>query len=165
MTITPRRAHTQLTATAHVINTLARRLPTAIHNAHQAIQHPELEHDHPRAEQTGVRKNWISDPTGEQATGTITRETRILEDLEQQLETLKLTLALLTTFADRWAAELGERTRCHGGGTVDEWSDPGCTNWADTWIRSDGTEAVRGDGLCSTCRKRKERWERQTGAA
>lgn len=165
MTITPRRTRTQIAASASVLESLARRLPAAVHAAHQAINHPELEHDKPRPEQTGTRKGWITDPTGETAIARHARESRILDDLDQQLESLKLTLILLTGFADRWAPNEGVRTRCHGGRTVDEWSDPSCTNWAETWMRADGTEAVRGDGLCATCRKRKERHERQRGAA
>jgi hypothetical protein len=118
-----------------------------------------------KREDAGVRsKGHISDPTGETAMKELAHSERIFELFEANLDTLKLCLVNLTQFADRWSPILGERTRCHGGRTVDEWSDRTCSNWADTYILVTGQEQVRGDGLCSKCRSRRERWERKVGA-
>ena len=156
MSTNPRRIRAQLAVSSGVLDSLSRRMPAAVGAARIAIDAgPETP-----AREGGRRKGWVVDPTGERATSRVDASDAILGDLEQQIDTLLLTLALLSRFADQWAPILGDRTRCHGGRTVDAWSDPGCTAWADTWLRADGTESVRADGLCMACRKRKERWER-----
>lgn len=164
MTLSPVKAQRDIAGALALLANLERRLPPAIHAAQQAVVHPELVDDRERAEQTGKRKGWITDPTGEAAIGITIREERYLELLEGQLATLALTVALITRFAEQWCPILGERIRCTGGRSVEEWSNPNCNNWAATYMRNDGTEATRGDGLCDACRKRKERHERDRAA-
>ena len=165
MTITPKQVRTQIAASGAVLDSLSRRLPPAVHAAREWMLDP-IPEGHDRAEDVGVRsKGGHSDPTGDTALKDLGNAERVFELFEANLETLKLCLANLTTFAEKWAPTLGERIRCHGGRTVDDWSDPNCANWADTYVRADGTEQTRGDGLCSKCRSRRERWERRQVAS
>jgi len=157
---TPKQVRVQIAAASLVLESLARRLPPAVHAANEWMMDPVPEGAQKR-EDAGVRSmGHISDPTGEAAIKELANLERVFELFEANLDTLKLCLVNLTQFADKWSPILGERTRCHGGRTVDEWSDPTCTNWADTYTVTTGEERVRGDGLCSKCRSRRERYER-----
>jgi hypothetical protein len=165
MTITPKHVRAQIAASSGVLDSLSRRLPPAVHAARLWMLDPVPEGQEKR-EDAGVRaKGHISDPTAVAALRELGHSERIFELFEANLDTLKLCLANLTKFADDWSPILGERTRCHGGRTVDEWSDPMCHNWADTYTVTTGEERVRGDGLCSKCRSKRERWERKQTVA
>ena len=158
MTITPTRVRTTLTASSLLLDGLNLRLVHAVTNAKLAQTDPGGPDDKPRAEDAGIRgKGGHGDPTADAAIRGLGWDDRVFDDLEAHLDTLKLSLALLTTFADHWAPNLGNRARCAGGRTVDEWSDPTCENWAELTAAGN----TRGDGLCSRCRKAKERFERR----
>lgn len=157
MTITPTKVHTQLAASSMLLESIRGRLVVAVTNARLSMTDP-VPDDRPKAEDAGIRgKGGHGDPTADAAIRGLTWDDRVFDLMEANLDTLKLALVNLSTFADRWAPIAGDRTRCHGGRTVDEWSDPTCHNWAELT----GAGNVRGDGLCSACRKRKERWERR----
>lgn len=165
MTITPKIAHRDIAIAAATLATLERRIGQAVHTARYAIEHPEVLDDRPRAEATGRSKGAISNPTMDIALGRITRHDRILDDLEGQLASMRLTVALVQQFVERWAPPTSTPpTRCHGGKSVEPWSDPTCTNWAAEYQRADGTFVLRGDGLCDACRKRRERHQREVAA-
>ena len=156
--ITSIKVHTQLAAAGVIIANLSQRLPQAVTNARLAALDPKSINDRPVAEDAGIRgKGGHSDPTCDQALSEIGYDERVFELFEANLDTLKLCLTNLIQFSDQWAPNAGVRIRCHGGRTVDEWSDPTCSNWAE--LTASGN--MRGDGLCSSCRKRRDRWERK----
>lgn len=163
MTINPKKIRAQVAAHATLLEGLAPRLAVAIHNANLAALDPKSLDQRPRPADAGIRSiGAISDPTADQALQAIGIDDRIFDLFAAHMETLRLATAHLVSFAEEWAPVLGERTRCHGGRTVDAWSDPTCTNWAALTAAG----RPRGDGLCDACRKRKERHERrQEGAA
>jgi hypothetical protein len=137
---------------------IAGRLQVAITNANLATEDPPSLTDRPQAEDAGIRsKGHHSDPTADRAISGIGIDERVFELMYANVDTLELALANLVQFCERWAPVEGDRTRCHGGRTVDEWSDPTCHNWAELTAAGN----TRGDGLCSACRKRRERWERR----
>jgi len=137
---------------------IADRLFVAIGNARLAADDPPSLSDRPVAEDAGIRgKGHISDPTAQRALQAIGVDERVFELMLANVATLELAVSNLTQFCERWAPNEGDRTRCHGGRTVDEWSDPTCHNWAELTAAGN----TRGDGLCAACRKRRERWERR----
>jgi hypothetical protein len=157
MTITPAKVRTQLQASSMVLESISARLVVAVTNARLAMTDP-VSDDRPKAEDAGIRgKGGHGDPTADAALRGVAWDDRVFDLMEANLDTLKLALANLSAFADEWAPIAGDRTRCHGGRTVDEWSDPTCSNWAELT----GAGHVRGDGLCAACRKRKERYDRR----
>ena len=151
MTITPNKVRTQLQASTVLLDNLTVRLVTATVNAKLAQTDPAGPADKPRAEDAGIRgKGGHGDPTADAAIRGIGWDDRVFDDLEAHLATLKLSLALLTMFADDWAPNLGNRARCAGGRTVDEWSDPTCQNWA-------GDGGSKGWGWrCTRCARSRE---------
>lgn len=158
MTITPSSIRRTIGGHADTLDDLADRLAVAVRNAHLAAQDPASLDTRPRAENaTGVKVSGHGDPTARQAIAGIAIHETVFELFESDLEVLQVCVARLTQFAERWAPEPGVRVRCHGGRTVDEWSDPTCANWAD--LTPSGN--TRGDGLCAACRKRRDRYERK----
>jgi hypothetical protein len=165
MTITPKHVRTQLAASSTLLESISRRLPPAVHAAHLAMTDPiPSDKVKPAAspDADSIRaKGGHGDPTADAALRELAWNTKVLDAMEANLKALRDAVGGLASFCDDWAPILGERTRCHGGRTVDDWSDPNCTNWADTYTVTTGEERVRGDGLCSKCRSKRERWERQ----
>lgn len=158
MTLTPSTVRKQVGNHGRTLDELADRLAVAVRNAHLASQDPASLDTRPRAENaTGVKVSGHSDPTGRQALAGIAIHETVFELFESDLEVLQVCVARLTQFAERWAPIVGVRVRCHGGRTVDEWSDPTCSNWAD--LTPSGN--TRGDGLCAACRMRRSRFEQR----
>jgi hypothetical protein len=154
----PRRTSTRIHNAGSNAIELADRLYVAIVNATDATLDPKSLSDRPVAEDAGIRPiGEHSDPTADAALSAIIINERVFELMEANVATLELAVANLIQFCERWAPNEGCRVRCHGGRTVDEWSDPTCTNW--TAESSPGTP--RGDGLCDACRMRRSRWERR----
>jgi len=165
MTIHHTKVHAQITAASTILSDLVTRLPRAVHSANLAIIDP-VQSDRPRAEDAGVRsKGDHTDPTADTALGRAVRGEHILGDLGDQLSSLALTLSLLVTFADRWNAVDVVATRCSGGRTIDDWSRPDCGNNVEADRGNDGTYRERGHGLCATCRRRRDDWNRDNGEA
>jgi hypothetical protein len=157
MTITAKNVRVRLAASSTLLDNLSTRLVVATTNATLAMSDP-IPDDRPKVEDAGIRgKGGHGDPTADAALRGLAWDDRVFELMEANLDTLALALANLMTFADHWAPIAGDRTRCHGGRTVDEWSDPTCYNWAELTAAGN----TRGDGLCAACRKRRDRWERR----
>ena len=153
MSIHPRQVAARTTAAAGVLNDLVARLPVAVHNAGRA----DHDHDRPRGEDAGVRsKGSHSDPTAAAALGRVSHDH--LGDVVDQLDSLALTLALLTSFAERWDKVTVKAQRCSGGRTVEDWSRPNCGEWVETYRTADGKQHERAHGLCVGCRRRRDRW-------
>ena len=141
---------------------IADRMFVAITNAHAAATDPKSLSDRPIAEDAGIRsKGGHSDPTADMAIAGIGIHERVFELMLANIATLELAVSNLTQFCERWAPNEGVRVKCHGGKVVDDWSNPTCDNWAELTAAGN----TRGDGLCSRCRKAKERWERSKVAA
>ena len=154
----PRHTANEVRDIGKMFTAIAGRLEVAITNARLAADDPPSLSDRPVAEDAGIRsKGHISDPTAAAAISGIGIDERVFELMLANVATLELAVSNLTQFCERWAPEAGIRTRCHGGRTVDEWSDPTCHNWAELTAAGN----TRGDGLCAACRKRRERWERR----
>jgi hypothetical protein len=165
MTITPRNAHTSLEASATFLKAIAPRVAQGIGTCRLMI---ETGGDLERREDAGIRgKGWITDPTGQTALARLQTHERTLEDVEQHLDTLRLTIALLTAWADKYAPRVTEHPRCHASGTesVEPWALPECSRNAGYKVRNDGTISYYSDGLCDRCRMAKSRWRRENGAA
>jgi len=154
----PRRTATRIHNAGSNAVELADRLTVAIINATDATLDPKSLTDRPIPEDAGIRsKGGHTDPTAQQALAWIGLDARIFEHMETNIANLEAAVAGLVKFCERWAPNTGARVRCHGGRTVDAWSDPTCTNWAAE--SSPGTP--RGDGLCDACRMRRSRSERR----
>ena len=158
MTITARQVHTLIQNELARLRQLDTRLPAAVTAAHQTlIDGPDQE----RATDAGVKsKNTITDPTGNTAVNHLANNQRIFELLEAQVETLQITLTLMVQFCDRWTPIDIDRQICHGGRTIDDWADPLCGNIVEHDTDNRGNRHYRSSGLCVSCRKRRERWER-----
>jgi hypothetical protein len=164
VTITPRNAHTSLEASATFLKAIAPRVSQGIGTCRLMI---ESGGDLERREDAGVRgKNWITDPTGETAIARLQTYERTLEDVEQYLDTIRQSIALLTAWADKFAPRTTEHPRCHATGaeSVEPWARPDCTEWVAYTMRNDGSISYRGDGLCDGCRQRKARYNRERAA-
>jgi hypothetical protein len=160
MTITPKHVRTSMDASATVLRNLAPRIAEGVGTCHLMI---ESGGDLERREDAGVRgKNWITDPTGQTALARLATYERTVEDVEQYIDTLRITITLLTKWAEKHAPTTTERTRCHASGpdSVAPWARPDCTELVGYYIRNDGTRSDRGDGLCDRCRQAKGRYER-----
>lgn len=165
MTITPRNAHTSLDASSSFLRAIAPRVAQGIGTCRLMI---ETGGDLERREDAGVRgKNWITDPTGQTAIARMATYERTLEDVEQYLDTIRQSIALLTAWADKFAPRITEHPRCHATGaeSVEPWARPDCHEFVAYTVRSDGSVSYRGDGLCDRCRQAKGRYQRERGAA
>ena len=112
MTITPKHVRAQIAASSGVLESLSRRLPPAVHAARLWMLDPVPE-GHEKREDAGVRsKGHISDPTAVAALRELGHSERIFELFEANLDTLKLCLANLTQFADKWEPVDTEKRRC-----------------------------------------------------
>jgi hypothetical protein len=159
MTITPNRSATRIAAARSMLDNLHARLPHAV--AAALIGYHPGNDDRPKAEDAGIRgKGGHGDPTADAALAAARRREEHLDDLEQQLASLGLTIGLLVDFCDRWAPLVSDHPRCSGGGTVEPWTRPGCTSLVGYTRANGGGIHLRGDGLCDACRKRRDRWNR-----
>jgi len=157
MTITARSVRTRLAASSTLLDNLAPRLVTAVENARLSMSDPTPD-DRPKAEDAGIRgKGGHGDPTADAAMRGLAWDTRVFDAMEANMNALRDAIGALAAFCDDWAPIVGDRTRCQGGRTVDEWSDPTCHNWAELTAAGN----TRGDGLCAACRKRRDRFERR----
>jgi hypothetical protein len=163
--ITPRHAHTTIDASASVLRNLAPRIAQGIGTCRLMI---ETGGDLERREDAGVRgKNWITDPTGQTALARLATYERTLEDVEQYMDTIRTSIALLTQWAEKHAPMVTQHPRCHASGpdSVAEWARPDCENLIAYQVRPDGSISYRGDGLCDRCRMAKSRHNRQNDVA
>jgi hypothetical protein len=97
---TPKQVRVQISAASTVLESLARRLPPAVHAANEWMMDPVPEGAQKR-EEAGVRAvGYISDPTGTTALKELANLERVFELFEANLDTLKLCLVNLTQFAD-----------------------------------------------------------------
>jgi hypothetical protein len=163
--ITPRTAHTSLDASAVLLKAIAPRVAQGIGTCRLMI---DTGGDLERREDAGIRgKGWITDPTGQTALARLATHERTLEDVEQYLDTIRTSVALLVAWADKFAPRVTEHPRCHATGaeSVEPWARPDCENLISYQVRPDGTISYRGDGLCDRCRMAKSRHKRQTEAA
>ena len=163
--ITPRNAHTSLEASATLLRSIAPRVASGVGTCRMMLESGGM--DIERREDAGVRgKNWITDPTGQEAIARITTYERTLEDVEQYLSTIRATLALLTAWVDEYAPRITDHPRCHASGpdSVAPWARPDCVNLIAYTVRNDGSISYRGDGLCDRCRQAKARHEREVAA-
>ena len=170
MTITARLARRQLSASKSMFDRIVTELPMAVDIIARRIDTGGGDVDRgPVAEDAGIRsKGDHTDPTADTALARVGAHERWLVDIEDQLRTLALTLRLLVEPCSREvvsAANMEDHPRCGGGGGVEEWTRPDCENYVDYGIRADGSYSYRSDGLCTGCRTRKYRWERDRGAA
>jgi hypothetical protein len=159
VTITARYAARRLHAIQQMVDKLEV-LPLAISEIHRAIDTgPDAG---PQAEDAGVRsKGSHGDPTADVAIRRTNAAERHLDDVEANLATLALAAGNLVDVVARWtvsAANKEKHPRCSGGGTVEPWTRPDCTNFVSYQIRADGGYSYRGDGLCDACRMRRHRW-------
>ena len=162
MTINANRATTRITAARTMLDNLHARLPRAIH-AVTVGEHPGTD-DKPKAEDAGIRGiNWIGDPTAAAALTAAQRRDKHLDAVERQIGDMVKAIGLLTTFCDDWAPVAKSMpSRCSGGRSVEDWSRPECNDLVELY--PDGRE--RAHGLCPTCRRRRDDWNRnQTTAA
>lgn len=94
----------------------------------------------------------------ERVAGTTLGVTEQLDDLEEHARALIAVIADAHSICLPWLPHIDpddkQAMRCSGGGDLQgalEWGRPDCTNI---------TEPGRGTGLCSSCRGRRERWQR-----
>ena len=165
MTVTARIVRRQTLAAKSMLDRVAVELPLAVDIITRRIDAGGGDRDDgPVAEDAGIRsKGGHSDPTADAALARVTAQQRYLDDIDDQLRTLALTLRLLLEPCSREvvsAATREDHPRCTGGGSVEEWTRPDCTNYVDYSIRSDGSYSYRQDGLCGACRMARRRWEK-----
>jgi len=165
--ITARLVRRQTAAAKTMLDRIAVELPMAVEIIIQRIDNGGDDIDTgPVAEDAGVRsKGGHSDPTADAAISRATAQAHWLDDINDQLATLALTLRLLLEPCSREVVSASNREphpRCSGGSTVDEWTRPDCTDFVSYQMRADGSYSYRGDGLCDACRMRKHRYERLT---
>jgi hypothetical protein len=143
MTLTPTRTANQIHAARTILERLDR-LPDAVSNALLAVQSVHAKIDTMGRRQQGV----ISDPTQSAALGQIERYEREVENLDDQLRTLALTLSLLRDFMETWAPVAVDHPKC---------VTAGCGAYVEHSVRNDGSISYRGTGTCVNCRRRAER--------
>jgi hypothetical protein len=164
MTITARLARRQLSAARTLFDRIHDELPLAIDIIHVRVDRGgSPDDDRPRADDAGIRSiGGHTDPTGDAAISRVTAHEHWLADIEDQLRTLALTLRLLVEPCSREVASAAgsePHPRCSGGSTVEEWTRPDCTAFVDYSVRTDGSYSYRQDGLCTSCRVAKHRWQ------
>jgi hypothetical protein len=171
VTITAKQTSTRIHAIRQLVDKLTA-LPLAVGEIHRAIDlgvADQRADDRQRAEDAGIRsKGGHSDPTADAAISRVLTNERHLDDVEANLATLALAAGNLCDVVSRWvrsAASLEAHPRCSGGGTVDEWTRPDCTNYVSYQLAADSSYRYRGDGLCDACRMRKYRHEQRADVA
>ena len=164
MTITARQAQRQTAAAKTMLDRITTELPLAINIITARINNGgDIDHG-PQPEDAGRRSQGAhTDPTADTALAKIGGQQRWLDDINDQLHTLALTLRLLLEPCTReviTAANAEPHPRCTGGNTIDDWTRPDCPEYTSYNIRADGSYSYRADGLCDACRMRKWRHER-----
>jgi len=162
-TIDHRGAHIRLRQLQTQVSELLRVLPPII-----AEQHRSLADGWPGSgDGTGVKGSSSTSSTEAAAMSRlqkITGDERAdgLDDVADWLSNATTGLRLLS----EWCAKRTPKVdiaaeRCNGGApSIEDWTRPDCTNLVDYYAVASGAHRLRGDGLCSACRKRKERAER-----
>jgi hypothetical protein len=175
MTITARHVHRRLERIGPYIEDIFHRLPVVV-VAVRAEDDKNIDERRaaaaPGGDADGIKPiGRVSDPTSAAALRNMAFTSRHLDNIAADLDLFLAAAYRLVEHCDRWvvsAANAEPHPRCNGGGGVDDWCDPTCTEYVMHTTRANGSYSYNRDGLCTNCYQRRRRYHKmleEQGAA